>query len=113
MEIDKKTVPSFLYIVLDGNEKYLKKLKSDADELEENLEKEDNFLVISNEGHDLTPDEIYFENESLHISCNAISKEGSTHISLDLPLSQEILFDILGDSIKKFNKIKTIFEATK
>lgn len=113
MENDTKTVPSYFNIVLDGDEKYLCKLKKDADESDQNIEKGDNFLAINHEKHRLAPSEIYFEEGKLHISFDAISKEGSSYISLEVPLSTEVLFDILGDSIKKFNKVKTVLEATK
>ena len=113
MENDRKTVPEDINIVLDGNSKYLEKLKAKANEDGHNEEKDSNILSITSEKHDVTPSEIYLEEGKLHVSCNMISKEGSTWVSLDIPLSQEILFDILADSIKRFNKVKTVLEATK
>lgn len=113
MENDRRTIPTDINIVFDGDKKYLDKLKKDADENDQNCEEGDNLLSIRSDGHDVTPSEIYLENGSLYVSCNMISKEGSTWVSMNVPLSQEILFDILGDSIKKFNKVKTVFEATK
>ena len=112
MENDRKTILKDINIVFDGDLKYLEKLKKDADENDMNCE-EDNSLSIRSDSHDVVPGEIYLDDGKLCINCEMISKEGKTFLSLDIPLSQEILFDILGDSIKKFNKIKTIFEATK
>lgn len=57
--------------------------------------------------------EIYLEDGCIFYSGELISKEGNTYVCFKLPLSQELLFDILGDSIKKFNKIKTVLEATR
>lgn len=113
MENDRRTIPTNINIVLDGDDKYLAHLKQYADETSQNDEEGSNMLSITSDGHNVTPSEIYLEDGSLHVSCNMISKEGTTWVSLDIPLSQEILFDILGDSIKKFNKVKTVFEATK
>lgn len=112
MENDKKTTPEWINVVFDGDDKYISKLKKKADE-DNNIEEGDNYLAITSDGHDVTPGEIYLNEGKLHVNCNLISKEGSTFVSMDIPLSQEILFDILGDSIKKFNKVKTVFEATK
>lgn len=110
---DRRTIPTDINIVLDGCEKYLAKLKVNATEDSQNDDKDSNKLSITSERHDVTPSEIYLEEGKLHVSCEMISKEGSTWVSLDIPLSQEILFDILSEAIKKFNKIKTVLEATK
>jgi hypothetical protein len=111
MNNDRITVPVNINIVLDGDTKYLDKLKKQADEDSQN-EEENNKLSITSEGHSIVPSEIYLEEGKLHVSCEMVSKEGLTWVSLDIPLSQDVLFDILGDSIKKFNKIKTVLEAT-
>ncbi len=113
MENDKRTIPEEINIVFERNEKYFDHLKEQADEDCQNDEDGSNMLSITSEGHSVTPSEIYLEEEKLYVSCNMVSKQGSTWVSMKIPLSQEILFDILGNSIKKFNKVKTIFEATK
>ncbi len=113
MENDRRTIPTDINIVFDGYDKYLAHLKSCADDDSQNDEEGSNMLSITSNGHDVTPSEIYLEDGKLHVSCNMVSKKGTSWVSLDIPLSQEILFDILGDSIKKFNKVKTVFEATK
>lgn len=112
MEVNKKTVLKHLNIVIDDKEEYLQKLRDQANE-DGQSDEDGDFLSLTKDGHNLTPDECYFEEGSLHFSGNAISKEGSSFISFELPLSQDVLMDILGESIKKFNKIKTVFEATK
>ena len=113
MENDRSTIPDYINIVVENNPAYIKKLEEQADSDSQNDE-ESNIIKFSirEDGHKVTPDEIYFEDGELHISCNLISKEGSTYVCLEVPLSQGVLFDILGESIKKFNKIKTIMEAT-
>ena len=114
MESDKKTTPSYINIVLDNKPKYLEKLKEQATEDGQNEDNSDiEKLSIRDEGHTISPDEIYFEEGELHIAFNLTSKEGSTYVGVDVPLSQSILFDILGEGIKKFNKVRTVLEATK
>jgi hypothetical protein len=113
MENDRRTIPEEINIVFESNEKYLAHLKQCADDDNQNDEEDSNMLSITSEGHSVTPSEIYLEEGKLYVSCNMVSKQGSTWVSMKIPLSQEVLFDILGDSIKKFNKVKTVFEATK
>jgi hypothetical protein len=111
-EIDKKTKINYLNIVIEDNEKYFDKLRKQADSDSQNDEEIKN-VSLSCDGHLQETDEIYFEDGKLHYSGNFTSKEGSSYVCIEIPISQEVLFDILGDSIKKFNKIKTVLEATK
>lgn len=114
MEVDKETVPSYINIVFDDNTKYLDKLREQAESDGQcDDEKGEKKLSIRDEGHKVLGSEIYFENGELFVSCDLTSKEGDAYICLQVPLSQGILFDILGEAIKKFNKIKTVLEATK
>lgn len=113
MEIDKTTKLSHLNVVIDDDSKYLNKLREKAEEDNQNDEDGIKFLALTHEGHTQDTDEIYYEDGKLHYSGSLMSKEGSTYVSFELPLSQDILFDILGESIKRFNKIRTVLEATK
>ncbi len=111
MEIDKETKLSSLNIVIDDNEKYLDKLRNQAKEDGQN-DKEKK-LSVTLFGHTNETYEIYIEDGKLFYSGNLSSKDGETYVSFELPISQTILFDILGEALKKFNKVRTLLEAVK
>ena len=111
MEIDKQTKLSSLNIVIDDNKKYLDKLRNQSEEDGQN--EEDKKLSITLFGHTNETSEIYVDDGKLFYSGNLSSKNGETWISFELPISQMILFDILGEAVKKFNKVRTVLEATK
>lgn len=108
--MDKKTVPSSLWIQLDNNPEYLKELKNNSSDLDNS-----DTLFISDDKCSLKPSETYFDadSNSIEISFEAISPSGSTYISMSLPLSDAMLVDILGHSIKKLNKLKVAMESLK
>ena len=112
MEIDKKTKLSSLNVVIDDNPKYLDKLRKQADEDDQNVD-EAKSISLTDINHSQDTCEIYYEDGKLFYSGSLLSKEGSSYVSFELPISQEVLFDILGEAIKRFNKIKTVLEATK
>ncbi len=116
MEVDNNTKPTYVNIVVDDSKEYLDELRTQADEDTQNEgleEGEAKKMSIRDEGCTISTDEIYFEDGCLNYSGYLKSKKGNTYLSLTLPLSQEILFDVLGESIKKFNKVKTLMETTK
>lgn len=114
MEIDKETKIDYLNVVIDDSTGYFNKLRKQADNDCQNDDNSDvKKISLTCDGHVQETDEIYFEEGKLHYSGNFISKEGSSYVCLEIPISQVVLFDILGESIKKFNKIKTVLEATK
>jgi hypothetical protein len=111
MENDKKTVPTYVNIILDDSPEFLDLLREQAEEdsqNEEGIKK----LSLTIDKHKISTDETYFEEGKIHIAFNLTSKKGDAYVCIELPLSQEVLFNILGESIKKFNKVKTIMEAT-
>lgn len=116
MEIDKETNLTYLNIVIDDTKEYIEKLRKQAKEDDQNYgigEGEPKKLSIREEGHSQEISEIYFEDGKIYFSGEMISTSGKSYVCFELPLSQGIIFDILGESIKKFNKIKTVIEATK
>ena len=118
MEINKTTAPLSVGVTISDDQDYLDKLRerADYDGLNDDSEKTNNkFLTISNEGHSYIPSEYYYDDNDNAIIINGEleSPEGKTSIWISMPLSDEVLQGILLAGIKKFNKLKTIIEATK
>ena len=115
MGIDKKTVPSFVNVVLDNNKDYLKELKEQADEDGQSEEKENSKLSLTMEKHSFEMDEYYYDddNNEITVSGNMISTKGQSYVSICIPLSDVVLIDIISGALKKLNKLKTTLEALK
>ena len=111
MGIDTDTVPKYVNIVINSNEEYLDELKKEADNEGQNDGEIKNISVTSNK-HNLNTDEYYFDSKenSIIYSGSLVSTNGESYLSLELPLSDDILIDILQHSIKKFNKLKSVLE---
>ena len=104
MNVDRNTVLKYINICFDNDTKLLEDLKAKAKE----NDIEDSLQIISHEG---SGDECYFEKGYIHFSGEVDHDGKSTYVSFELPLSTNLLFDILAEGIKKFNKVKTIMEA--
>jgi len=111
MNIDKTTKLNYLNIVMDSKKEYLDKLKKQA--IAEDQEKDQMSLTL--EGHSFSMEEYYFDGEEgdLHLCCDLSSDNGGSYLSLNVPLSDEVLVDILMYATKKFNKLKTVLETLK
>lgn len=113
MGIDKETEPTYVNFVIDDNPKYLNTLRKQAEEDGQNDEKGEKRLSITNDKHSFTMEEYYYEegDNELIISGNLQGTEGSTYISISIPLSDTVLIDIIQGAIKKLNKLKTALET--
>jgi len=111
MNIDRTTKLNFLNIVTDSKIDYLAKLRDVGKEAGE----EHGELVLTLEGHEFEMQEYYFDEStgSISISCNLTSDKGNSGVYLDIPLSDEVLTDVLAYATKKFNKLKSVLETLK
>lgn len=114
MGIDKITIPNFVNIVMDNNPAYIKELKEKAEEDGLNEEGE-NRISLTMDKHNFEMEEYYFEDssDSICISGTMTSSKGQSYVSIEIPLSDIVLIDILQHSIKKLNKLKTVLETLK
>lgn len=112
--IDKKTKPNYINIVIDNNPAYLKVLKDQAKEDDLNDDGKTK-LSLTTDKHHFDMEEYYFDDydNSISISGNMISDKGESYVSISIPLSDKVLLDILEHSMKKLNKLKIAMEALK
>ena len=117
MEVDKESKPSFVWIQLDDTPEYLKSMRKTAEnELDSSTIKEEGKkLLILNETHTFETDEYYFDEgeKNIHLSGTLKSSNGNSYMSVDIPLSDIVLIDIIQHAIKKLNKLKTAMESLK
>jgi len=113
MGIDKKTVIS-TSIIIDYNKGMIDSLKdNNILNVGEDSHKKDPKLWFTDEIGTILPVEYYFDEDEckLHYSCEANTKNGKVYVSLDLPLSDTVLIDIIQHSVKRLNKLKTALET--
>jgi len=115
--IDKETKAS-INIVIDDKPAYLQELRKQAEEDGLNdLEPPEakSHLVITTDSQGWSTEEYYFEdnNSSLMITGEVQSANGKTFVSINIPLSDGVLIDILAHSIKRLNKLKNVMESLK
>jgi len=112
MGIDKETKPSGINIVLDNNQIYMKNLKAQAETDGQNEEGK-NCLSVTDEKHVFQTEEYYFDEHDNTITINGqmVSDAGSTWVSINIPLSDIVLIDIMQYAVKKLNKLKTALET--
>jgi len=116
MEVDNNTKPSSVRIWLDHNAEYFERLKRTAITETGELEAGDTPQMLITEGtHEIHNVEFYFSTEdgNIHLTMSLDSIEGNAVLSVDMPLSDGVFLDILQHAIKKFNRLKTVIEATK
>ena len=118
MGIDKTTAPSAISVTMNTNSKYIKELKQQAIDNDQNWgdngEKVEN-MTLSDDTHAFTTCEYYYDetNNVIHLSGSLKSLNGESSIYLEIPLSDIVLIDILQHAIKKLNKLKSVMEALK
>lgn len=114
MGVDKKTKIKSLTVIIDKNKKLFDLMEehnirwSGEDEHKKNPQ-----LLLSEELGDIQTEEFYFDAETGCICFNGIADtpNGSFFVSFDFPLSDILLIDILQQSIKRLNKLKTVLES--
>jgi len=114
MGIDRESKPGYINIVVPDNKKILQMMKDKAEQDGQN-EEDKKHLVISSDTFHIDTDEFYYDNEEneIHYSGGLQSLDGDGYIGFTLPLSDEILIDILQAAIKKLNKLKVAMESLK
>ena len=115
MAIDKETVPNYINVVMPDNKKFLDKMRKQADDdgqhYEEGCEKKLSFTI---DNSSFQMEEYYFDDDgTIMISGNVSSVDGDSYFSVNIPLSDKVLIDILEYSTKKLNKLKTALETLK
>ena len=115
MGIDKETKPTMINIVLDNNPDYIKELKEQANEDEQNDEKNSNKISLTLDKHSFDMGEYYYDEEDneIMISGTMSSTKGESFVFITIPLSDIVLIDIMQGAIKKLNKLKMAMEALK
>jgi len=117
MGIDMESKPNFIWIQISDTPEHLKSLRKTANE-ELTIKEDGKQLLILDNSHGFEPVEYYFNENfnkppSIYISGSLKSASGDCHISLDMPLSDTVLIDIIHHAIKKLNKLKTAMETLK
>ena len=112
--VDKVNTPTYASITISDNDKQLKQMR---DESVENLgsDGEDKLLYANSlDGYSLQPDEIYLELEGqpeIRCSFTMQGANGTISVTIDVPLTDDLLTDIIAYGVKKLNKLKTAMEA--
>lgn len=115
MGIDKTSIVTGS-IVIDDNETYLNQLRKSSEIEGYNEQDIDKLLISSSDNeHTFKMCEYYYEEETNNIVISGVFKnsKNETYIGLNIPLSNEVLIDILTHSIKKLNKMKNVLESLK
>lgn len=117
MNIDRKTIPNFINIVMNDNAKMLRELRyrAEADDLNSDLrDGESKKLCLTEDNRLIEVSEYYFEDGNLYYAASLSTDSGEKiWYSFELPLSDNVLVDILEYSCKKLNKLKTALETLK
>ncbi len=115
MEIDKETQPEYINIVLDNNPTYMKSLKNQADEDGQNDEKGVNKISLTMNKHVFNTEEYFFDEQdkTITMSGSMVSDKGESWVSINIPLSDVVLIDILKYSMNKLDNLKTALEVLK
>jgi len=115
MAVDNETKPSYLSIAIMDDVELLKKSRKAAEENSLNDNDEKQKWIYLNSDEDATTDgvEFYFEpnDNELNITCSLNIYGGRADITINIPLSDAVLIDILEHNIKRLNKLKTVLEA--
>lgn len=116
MGVDKSTKPNFVNIVFDGKKEYLDVLREQAEKDDQNYDLDegvDKKLSITSDNHSVDTDEYYFDDGNIWYSASLDNSQGSAFYTVELPLSDEVLVDVLQYAIKRLNKLKTAVEVLK
>lgn len=114
MPVDKKTVPNYINIVMNDDPKFIKEMREQAEEDDQNcdLEKgEKKKLSFTSDNKMVNTEEYYFDSGNIYYS--AYMGDDKIWYSFEIPLSDIVLIDILEYSCKKLNKLKTALETLK
>lgn len=115
MGIDKETELQFC-VVLDKDKKLLEEAERNDIEIcgkEEHIEKPQYWL--SDDISSFNVEEYYFDESEnkIHYAGEATIVGKKVYISVDIPLSDVVLIDIIAHSIKKLGKLKSALESLK
>ena len=114
MGVDKKTKINYICINIEDTKKYIDTMRKRAEEDGMNDASGNvKYLTLSDNDHSFEMEEYYFDENSNEILINGTMKSsvGETLISMNIPLSDIVLLDILQHAIKKLNKLKTALET--
>jgi len=114
MVVDNTTKPSALSIQIEDSIASLEEMRKKAEEDCQNEDAEERgykLMTLSEEHNSLNPSEYYFDDTNNEIHFNGEFGKGFYYISI--PLSDEVLIDILQHAIKKMNKLKLAMESLK
>lgn len=113
MSVDKNTKPSYLSITFEDNDEFKAILKEGRklaeDEGQNSAEDKSIYLRPNN----LDIEEYYYDADDNEINISCLFGKNNDSLYLSIPLSDEILIDILSAGIKKFNKLKLALETLK
>ena len=110
--IDRKTVPSFS-IWFKKDREFLNRLeKAHVELVGEKEHDEKPQYVLGDEIGTLNTEEYYFAEDDCSLFYNGSIGE-DVYVSFEIPLSDEVLIDILAHSVKRLNKLKTALETLK
>lgn len=122
MGVDKSTSMSYLSFVIDDDKKLLDYFRACAESnngIEEHKKNPELWINSYDAGFKIECDEYYFDDEDNEIEYSGSIKilgfdqERSISFTISLPLSDEVLIDILQHSMKKLGKLKTALETLK
>ena len=112
MSIDKETKLDSLFFEFSAEKKVLDILKKDYKQ--SNPDESGNGLSITGDNIVFdSPEEFYFDSDfnKLEYSGSCLVGGEKAFVGFSIPLSDKVLIDILGHSIKKLNKLKVALES--
>jgi hypothetical protein len=108
-----KTMPNCLWITTDDNKDYLDEVRNTEDSKNSSADIEKQVMVFSMDNHSFDPRECYFDEGQLSFSGELKGMKGTTFVTMEIPISDDMLTDILTYGIKKLNRLKTALETLK
>ena len=119
MAVDKTSTPTYVNIVVTDSEDHLKLIRERAI-TNDNGTPEKPELTISDEDHAVHPSEFYFDSDTNELYLNFSMTGGMVNgtermvwTTIRMPMSDDVMIDLMAHYIKKFNKLKTVMESLK
>lgn len=114
--VDSNNTATYLSFTISDTPDQIKAMRADSEANGMNGDdgKEKNFYINSMEGYSLVPNELYLEIDKIpeiYCSFEIRGEHGTGYVSINIPLTDVLLIDILSYGVKKFNKLKTAIEA--
>lgn len=112
MSVDKTTLPSMVYITVDDKKEFLDEARKEAQKSGINDSEDGSKYLYFGEGSINTEEYFYdVETNEIQFSGRVSTPNGEVYLSINIPLSDKVLIDVLSGASKKLNKLKTAMES--